>query len=282
MARTLAEIKKQMTDAFLADSVIRERYGISDSKRFEEVFSKVSVESVIFYAVAMAAWTLETLFDLFKMEVNEQIAQNVVPTVRWYHTQAMGFQYGDALVYDDGTEQFHYPSADETKKVVRYCSIKDRGGSIQILVAGDAGGKPSILPEGALAAFKSYMNSIKVAGVILDVKSLPADNIRIVAMVQVDPQIIESSGRRIADGAYVVVEAIDAYLANIVYGGTFNKTKCVDAIQNVEGVIDVTLTSVKAKTAPAENYAEIMSNNYTAAAGCFISDSLNTSIVYVV
>lgn len=282
MARTLEEIKKQMTEAFVKDSVIREKYGITGTGHFEDVFSKVSVEAVIFYVVAMAAWTLETLFDLFKAEVNEQIAQNVVPTVRWYHTQAVAFQYGDALVYDEDAGQFCYPTVDEAKRVVRYCAVKDRGGSIQMLVSGNSGGKPSVLQESVMAAFRSYMNRVKVAGVILDVKSLAADSIQIAVTVQVDPQVIGVDGKRIDDGRFAVVEAIDAYLGGIVYGGTFNKTKCVDAIQLVEGVVDVTLDRVKVKTASAGDYVEVMSNNYTATAGCFVSDGLETLISYVV
>lgn len=282
MARTVAEIKKQMTEAFMADGVIREKYGISGTGSFEAVFSKVSVESVVFYVVAMAAWTLETLFDLFKAEVNEQIAQNVVPTVRWYHTQAVGFQYGDVLVYDEDAGRFCYGTVNETKRVVKYCAVKDRGGSIQMLVSGDAGGKPVVLQQGVMTAFRGYMNSVKVAGVILDVRSLEADSIRIAVTVQVDPQVIGVNGRRIDDGRLVVVEAVDTYLARIVYGGTFNKTRCVDAIQTVEGVVDVTLAWVKVKAASAVDYGEIVSNNYTAAAGCFISDGLDTSIAYVV
>ncbi len=282
MARTLEEIKKQMTEAFVRDGVIREKYGITGTGSFEDVFSRVSVEAVVFYVVAMAAWTLETLFDLFKAEVNEQIAQNVVPTVRWYHTQAMGFQYGDALVYDEAAGQFCYATADERKRVVKYCAVKDRGGSIQMLVSGDAGGKPMVLKEGVMTAFRSYMNRVKVAGVILDVKSMEADSIRVAATVQVDPQVVGVDGRRIDDGRLTVVEAVDAYLAGIVYGGTFNKTRCVDAIQMVEGVVDVTLAWVKVKSASADDYVEVVSNNYTATAGCFVSDGLDSLITYVV
>lgn len=282
MARTVSDIKKQMTEVFMADGVIREKYGISGSESFEAVFSKVSVESVVFYVVAMVAWTLETLFDLFKAEVNEQIAQNVVPTVRWYHTQAVGFQYGDALVYDEDAGQFCYPTVNETKRVVRYCAVKDRGGSIQMLVSGDASGKPMVLQQEVMTAFRGYMNSVKVAGVILDVKSLEADRIRIAVTVQVDPQVIGTNGRRIDGGKLAVVEAVDTYLAGIVYGGTFNKTRCVDAIQTVEGVVDVMLAWVKVKTASAGDYVEVVSNNYTASAGCFVSDGLETLISYVV
>lgn len=40
-------------------------------------------------------------------------------------------------------------------------------------------------------------------------------------------------------------DAIAAYIDGIRYGGVFNKTKLVDAIQAVDGVVDVILGDVK-------------------------------------
>lgn len=283
MARTIQEIKKTMTDKFMQDSTLRNSYGITgEGATWDSTFSTVSIENILIYIVAACAYTLEVMFDTFRTDVDEQIARNIVPTVRWYHAQALRFQHGDTLVYDEETQAFKYPVVDESKKKIRYCAIKDRGGSIQILVSTEKDGLPSVLSNDILTAFKSYMNEIKIAGIILSIQSLPADSIRIAATVQVDPQIIGSDGKRISDGGYVIREAIDNYLQNIVYGGTFNKTKCVDAIQDVEGVVDVMLGTVRAKSASAMEYTTVEGNNYTAVAGCFISNNLDTSLSYVV
>ena len=40
------------------------------------------------------------MFDQFKTDVEERIDANIIPTVRWYHSSALAFQYGDPLVYD--------------------------------------------------------------------------------------------------------------------------------------------------------------------------------------
>lgn len=283
MARTIQEIKKTMTDKFMQDSTLRNSYGITgEDATWDSTFSTVSVENILLYIIAVCAYTLEVMFDAFRADVDEQIAQNIVPTVRWYHTQALQFQYGDALVYDEQAQAFKYPTVDESKRMVKYCAVKDRGGSIQILVSTESGGLPSVIPDDVLTAFKSYMNEIKIAGIILSIQSLPADNIRIVATIQVNPQIIGTDGRRISDGSYVVQDAINNYLQNIVYGGTFNKTKCVDMIQNVQGVTDVTLETVLAKVDSAVEYTVVESNNYTAVSGCFISNNLDSSLTYVV
>lgn len=281
MARTVTEIKKEMTDKFMSDETLRTAYGITGDATWDSTFSAVSIENIILYIVAVCAYTLEVLFDGFKQDVEDRIAQNIVPTIRWYHTQSVNFQYGDALIFDESTQSFRYAAEDDSKKVVKYCAVRDRGGSIQVLVSGDSDGKPSVLSSDVLTAFKSYMNSVKIAGVILDIRSLPADSIEITAQVEVDPQQITEEGVRISDGSYPVVDAVNAYLANIVYGGTFNKTKCVDAIQNVPGVTDVLLQQVRVKSSGG-SYTVLEGNNYTAVGGCFVSDNLNNTLSYVV
>lgn len=270
-----------MTDKFMSDETLRTAYGIAGDATWDSTFSAVSIENIILYIVAVCAYTLEVMFDGFKQDVEDRIAQNIVPTIRWYHTQAVNFQYGDALIFDESTQSFRYATEDEAKKVVKYCAVRDRGGSIQVLVSGDSDGKPSVLSSDVLTAFKSYMNSVKIAGVILDIRSLPADSIEITAQVEVDPQQITEEGVRISDGSYPIVDAVNAYLANIVYGGTFNKTKCVDAIQNVPGVTDVLLQQVRVKSSGG-SYTVLEGNNYTAVGGCFVSDNLNNTLSYVV
>lgn len=283
MARTIQEIKKTMTDQFLENSVLRSAYGITgNGATWDNTFSTVSIENMLIYIVSVCAYSLEVMFDAFRMDVEERIAQNIVPTVRWYHTQALGFQYGDALIYDEQTQSFKYTVKDVSRQSIKFCAVKDRGGSIQILVSGESGGFPSVLSDSVLVAFKSYMNEIKIAGVILSIQSLPADSIRITATIQVDPQVIGTDGKRISDGSSVVKDAINNYLQSIVYGGTFNKTKCVDAIQNVEGVVDIMLGTVRAKADSAQEYTVVEGNNYTAVAGCFISNNLESSLTYVV
>ena len=48
MARTIAEIKKEMTDAYMSNSIIRDIYGITGDADFDSVFSPVSIESTLF------------------------------------------------------------------------------------------------------------------------------------------------------------------------------------------------------------------------------------------
>ena len=88
MARTIAEIKKEMTDAYMSNSIIRDLYGITGDADFDSVFSPVSIESTLFYIFAATAHVIEQMFDQFKSDVEERIDANIIPTdgiiaVRW-------------------------------------------------------------------------------------------------------------------------------------------------------------------------------------------------------
>ena len=49
MARTIAEIKKEMTDVYMSNSIIRDLYGITGDADFDSVFSPVSIESTLHF-----------------------------------------------------------------------------------------------------------------------------------------------------------------------------------------------------------------------------------------
>ena len=282
MARTIAEIKQTMTDAFMANATIREQYGLTEGSTFAGSFSPVSLESILFFIVAACCHVMEALFDRHRDDVDDKISRAVVASVPWYYKIARQFQYGDALVFDDATSQYRYPAVDESKQLVRYVAVRDRGTSIQILASGDKDGLPVPLSNDVLTAFKQYMNRVKIAGVVLNIRSLPADSIQIRATVQIDPLIINTTGARNSDSSRPVETAITAYLRGITYGGTFNKTKLVDAIQGVEGVVDVVLSECFYKAAGDADYRTVAGNNYTAVGGSFTAVGLQNSINYVV
>lgn len=281
MARTIKEIKNIMGAQYISNPTIREMYGITGNVTFDQVFSVVSVESILFYIVAAIAYTIEVMFEQLKNDVDEKIAQGIVATVPWYHKIATEFQYGDKLVFDSTTQTYKYQLIDESKQIIKYAAVTDVGNGVRMLVAKDNNGAPEPLNAQELAAFKEYISYVKIAGVYVSISSTEADRIQIEVSVQIDPLVLNNEGKLIDGGSSPVVDAINQYLANIVYGGTFNKTKLVDAIQAAPGVVDVLLKTVKAKGADDVDYQVVSGNNYTAVSGCFISNNLNTSIDYV-
>ena len=281
MARSINEIKKTMTDTFMADADIREKYGLPADATFDESFSSVSLENILFYIVAACCHVLEVFFDTHKSEVDAKISRAVVASVPWYHKLALQFQYGDSLVFDDTTQQFVYAAQDSKKQVVKYVAVRDRGTSIQMLVAGEKDSRPEPLSDDVLTAFKNYMNRVKIAGVVLAIRSLPSDTVSISATIYVDPLSIDRNGTRISDGRKPVETAIGNYLKGILYGGTFNKTKLVDAIQGVDGVTDVELFSCSYST-DGKSFKVISGNNYTAEGGSFVVSGLENTLRYAV
>ena len=58
---TTKEWKKIITDEWLLQPSVAEKYGIDSSKSFEEQFSVVSIESLLFYAQAYGLMLLEKI-----------------------------------------------------------------------------------------------------------------------------------------------------------------------------------------------------------------------------
>ena len=172
MARTIKQIKASMTEQFMQDAVIMERYGFEPGATFDDTFSAVSIESIWFSIVASAIFVLESLFDAFRVDVNATIEGAIVASIPWYHKISLEFQYGDSLVFDEATQQFIYPVIDEAKRVVKFAACRDLGGGVSVLVSGaDTNGNPTALSADILTAFEAYLNERKPAGVLLSVGS---------------------------------------------------------------------------------------------------------------
>lgn len=282
MTRTIQDIKKSMTEQFMTDEVIRAKYGFSEGDSFEDKFSKVSLENIIFFIVASAIYALEALFGQFKDDVETKIAGSVIASIPWYHKMCLNFQYGDALVYDPRTMQYKYEIEDESKKVIKYASIREDNDGVEVLVSTEEDGKPSKVSDDVLMLFKQYLNAVKPAGVLVKVNSKMPDKLRINLKVQYDPLVLHSDGSLIANkDKFPVNQAISEYVAGIVYGGIFNKTKLVDAVQKAEGVVDVVISAVTMCPHDSDNYVGILGNNAQAASGSFVVEDVNKEIQYV-
>lgn len=283
MARTIRDIKKSMTDRFMADPVLREKYGLKATDTFEGSFSMVSLESIIFGIVASACYVLESIFDIFRREVDSRIATAVVATLPWYHRICLEYQHGDPLVLDEVTCMYGYQQVDESKRIVKYASCRDRGGGVYILVAGEDGeGYPAALGEDELTAFREYFTRRKPVGIIADIYSFDPDDIRMELRIQYDPILLNPDGSLIAEPSrHPVEDAVNNYLADITYGGTFNRTKLMDAVQSAEGVVDLQLGEVSVKRADGDAFSTVQGNNYQSVGGSFRSADMRNTISYV-
>lgn len=282
MARTVSEIKKTMTDAFMADANIREKYGLKEGDTWNRCFSSVSLENIIFFIVAACSHVLEAIFEQYTKDVDEKVSMAVVASVPWYYKMAKAFQYGDSLVLNEATQQYMYANIDESKQVVKYAAVRDRGTSVQILVSGEKDGKPVALSNSVLTVFKEYMNRVKVAGVVLNISSKESDKLSISATISVDSLVIDENGVKLSDGTMPIEEAIENHLKDIQYGGTFNKTKLISAILSVDGVEDVELGTCSYKRDGDLSWTTLAGNNYIGESGSYIPEKLSETLSYVV
>lgn len=283
MARTIKQIKKLISDEFMASENIRKKYGLSESDTFENAFSAVSFESILFGIVASAIYILESLFDLFKSDVDSKISTAILSTIPWYHKIALEYQHGNPLVLDESTMQYVYETQDPDKQVVKFAACRDNLGYVAILAAGaDNTGRPVKLPDDILTPFKQYMNDRKPAGIPIEIHSYDPDMIKIELTVQYDPLLFNADGSLISDpSSFPVEQAVTEYLYGIEYGGVMNKTKLVDAVQSVAGVRDVILGSVQVQSASDYEYVAVAGNNYKSFSGAFAPVNLRNTISYV-
>lgn len=238
MARTVAEIKEEMTSEFIQDSTIIEKYGLDTTKTFEEQFSKVSIESILFYVFAYCTWVLEKLFDTHKDEVTEYISEMKTHSLRWYVNKIKAFRYGQSLI--DGTDEYSDDGLTdediEEKQVVKYASVNESDGVLYVKVATDGTNGKQPLTTAQSNALTQYIHEVKDAGVRVSVRNTTADYLRLKLAIYYNPMIIDSDGNALNGDGKVVENAIKNYISNLPFDGEYRNVDLIDALQAVDGV----------------------------------------------
>lgn len=233
--RNIEEIKKEMTDAVLANETLCTAFGLDANEEWDGQVSAVSILNLIIYIVAMAARTMEWLHDQFRAEVEERIAMAFPGTISWYWNKIMQFQFGDDLNEDATYDEIH-----PDLQIIKHCAVFEVDNGIIVKVNKGALTYDQ-LTQTELDALTEYVRHIKFAGTVAYVYSFNPDELELEFNIWRDPMVLDEDMNRITDGEPVITNAIVNYLNGIVYGGMLNKTKLIDAIQTVEGVVDVTI-----------------------------------------
>lgn len=251
MARTVEEIKKDMTAEFMKMEAVKSRYGLDGSKSFADCFSMASLENIIFYVFAVAVWALEKLFDLHRADVDARIEQLEPHTLRWYVSKAKAYMQGQKLVTDcdyydtEGMPEQNIAAA----KVVKYAVATESNTVVYIKVAREVDGNPAALTAGQLEGLTSYMNEIKDAGVSVQLRNEPADQMRIDLLIYYDPTllIIDANGNGSQNGKDPVRETTKQVIENLPFNGMFRKSDLMAALQALPCVEVADIKSVKVK-----------------------------------
>jgi hypothetical protein len=233
MARSISDIQQTMLDAIAADSVLSTLLTSTSRRAIFRLFT---------YVVAVAINGLEQLIDIFKAEV-EAIALVAAPaTPAWLQDQILKFQYSATTPQVIQLINFApaYQVVDELLRIVTRCSVTTNL-SNNVLIKVATGEPPAALSSPQLAALQSYVNEIGIAGVIYNVTSEASDKLFVEANVYYDGQysaVISAN----------VIEAIENFLAAIPFNGQMKISDLEEAITSVEGVNDVVLVNVKARS----------------------------------
>lgn len=258
MARSIEQIKASMAEAFMQDTNLAIKYGFEVGADFNNTFSKVSIESLLLYIVAVGIWTLERLFDTHTAEVTDYIATMKPHSLRWYVEKAKAFLIGVPLI--DGTDQFNTSSLTDDqiaeKQIVTFAACTEANATLYLKVA-KAG--PAPLTADEKAAFVAYLHEVKDAGVRIDVISEQGDYLKLDMVIYYDPLLINADGESKADGTKVVEQAIKEYIENIPFNGEFRKNELEDAIQAVDGVVMVEFNAAyHSETGAEDTYDEVV------------------------
>ena len=275
MTRTIAEIKDSMTTDLMRNPDVARAYGFETGAAFSSHFSKVSVESLLFYIVACAVWVLENLFDQHRRDVEQRIEAIIPHRPKWYRDKVLDFMKNKTLVPDTD----HYDTEGmsdgdiEAARVVQYAAASESADAsiLTIKVAGDAEGKRQPLDtdtEGQLAA---YIAEIKDAGVRVNLVNQTADVFHCEVDVYYDamllPEAVETQCR----------DTIRNYIENLPFNGEYSNMALVDELQKVEGVRIVEMSGATTEVAGESTPTEINAR-FTPAAGYFSAGNITINM----
>lgn len=219
--------------------------------------SLVAVWRLIMYSVAYGVYLQEQLYDTFKTEVDETIANKETAQLPWYVDQSEAFQLGYELVWVD-SKRYEYETIDEDAQIITQAAATVSNGAILLKVAKGDIGSLEKLSTSEYTAFNDYMKGSNTAyaedgiappGTKITIISEAPDNLRFASQVFYDSQVLDSTGTLLSDGSTKPVEvAITSYIQQIPFDSKFRISGLIDAIQSAQGVVNVVVTNCDAKT----------------------------------
>ena len=234
MARTLEEIQQ---------NIQKEASRFPELSDLEANPSTVQVWKYAKMVMTLGIRTVEAIIDVHKQDVEAKLNRQAFGGLQWYKEKVLEYQHGDSLVV--AANQVVYPAIDPAKRIIAQVAVTESqtNGSLEIKVAKDNNGLTALSAD-ELAGLQTYLNRIKIAGTLVTANSGNAVPVRYNVNVEVDKSVLNRRAERI-DGTTTtpVQEALDAFHKSLQFNGTLFLSKAVDAVQNVEGIMDVELAA---------------------------------------
>lgn len=236
-----------MTDVFVSNDTVRALYGLTLDKEFEDQFSKVSLESILFHVIATCIWTLEKLFDRHKQEVNDLINELKPHSLRWYVNKAKAYQDGRSLEPESDRYNNENVPDEEIRKeqVVKYAAAVEKGAIVYLKVAGGTEGDRHPLTAAQVAGLTEYFMRVKDAGVKLVIVNEPPHDFDLDIDVYYNPQVFDQELRYKKTNARTVHDTIAALVENLPFNGEYRSSSLIAALLQLDGVELVELREVR-------------------------------------
>lgn len=198
--------------------------------------------------------------DDHQARVTDIASRAVGTSSRWYQVTVLQYQHGYLIEWDNATLQYKYPVTDVAALVVKRCAIEDPAGLVRIKVAKlDASGLPTPLDSPELEGLQSYMGKVAGAGDFLEFINQEADSLKLYMDVDYDPQVTLNTVKS------AVEQVVTSYIANLPFNAQLRLTSLIDAIQQVNGVVDARIGLAEGK--PLNQTYSTITSTYVARAG---------------
>lgn len=229
MARTIEVIKAQIIAAKDAETNLSSLNSPSQT----------AIWNLWAYITAFCIYYLESLIDLFTVEIEAKISNGIVGTAGWIKARTLQFQYDITTpqLLQVGTDySINYSTIDTTKQIITRCSVVQSGNKeVSIKVAKSV--VPEVLTALEKASLVGYWNTLGFAGVQINIVNEVSDKLYLSGTIYYDGQYSEV----ISD---TVILSINNYLASLPFDGVIKLSAIEDAIQSTIGVKDITLIDV--------------------------------------
>lgn len=207
-----------------------------------DIYMPAAVEGALIDVLTAITYAFELLFDKKIQEVQTEADKAEQYVYPWYAKYTLDYQHGDTLSWDNEKLRYIYGAYNNIAQIVKYVAISPSNlGGVTIKVAKDVSGSPAKLSAIERDALQGYWDKIKPVGTPLTVRSEDPDLLNFMLHIKYDAyipiNILQNN----------VQNAIKTYLKTLGFGGVFRISALIDAIQSVDGVIDVWHDFVEAK-----------------------------------
>lgn len=199
--------------------------------------SVTAIWRLMFYIVAYAVYVHETLWDVYRSEVETSIDKMIPHRPKWYRDKTLAFMKNKTLIQDTDEYDTSEMSEDEiaAAQVVKHATANESSQSslLVIKVAGvdntDSTKRAPIRAEEE-TQLAAYLQEIKDAGVRISLVNEAADEFRCEIDIFYDPTKDPMTVRSDCE------DAIKDYVENLPFNGEFSNMALIDNIQVVNGV----------------------------------------------